>query len=845
NGIDLNNIQAWKSPDDGTTWFQVGAPTSTSTNPRSITVENVTSLSDWTVGEPIFTSTSEEIDFGVCSQYSTQSQQITITNESLSAISGTAIISDPYSVAIVTDNGDYAIPDGRSLDANDDNRTSKQQLDDSRNTLVIPSIPASGSVTLQITYNPTLTGIHDDVLLLSFSGAGSPSKEIIVTGTTVATPEIQVAPVSIAFGDVYVGESFTDQFTIENTGSGVLTGNITTPTGYSVAEVTDDSSANDKKDFKEKQTIRFNSSVSNEYRVIDSRNTLGFSIDPGITATYDLTFSPSGTGDLNGTVTISNNAGANETISVTGRGVTVVVGTDPSSFTKTIQRENSTSDILEISNSSNGTLTYTASISYLDDTRSIDTVSPASTAYWTGTCTSTTKIDDSESRGKGGAVDTRETGWMMFDISGLPDNAIVYSIEFHGYVNDTNWPYWSITPCLDKPDTTNAATLSTNIHGNAGSAQCYLYENAPSTYTTGWKQYNLGGNAIADFENALANDWFAVGIAERDGSNLYYLNFDGWNESNPPYLEIEYTTPDKNWLTINNAMRVQGSISGTTYDEISVDFNSAGISDGTYSANINVASNDPITPSVDIAVSLTVETPEITVSPLTFDYGYIETGTTSSQQFTIQNTGNALLEGYITTPTSFTVSLSSDGADMRQEGELENGIEEDGRATTYYSVVAGVTNTYNLIFAPTAIADYSGTVTISDNCPESDFSISVTAHGDEPDLNVTPASFDVTLTNFAISSETLTLENTSNIEVTYEASIYTEKVYPLSGDYWTGTCTNTAKTDVSEVRGYDTEDGWMKFNVSEIPSNATITGISFNGYVNDTYFPWWSITPVS
>jgi hypothetical protein len=878
NGIDLNNIQAWRTPDEGTTWFQVGAPTTTSGNPRSITVADVTSLSDWTVGEPIFTSTEEEIDFGVCSQSSSQSQQITITNESLSTISGTAEISLPYSVAIVSDNGDYLLPDSRGLNAND-NRTSKQLIDDSRNTLVIPSISASGSVTLQITYNPTLTGIHDDVLLLTFSGTGSPSKEIIVTGTTVATPEIQVTPSSMAFGDVYVGGSSTDQFTIENPGSGVLTGNIITPTGYSVVEATDDVSENGKKDFRQKQIIRNNSSISEVQGNIDSRNTLPFSIDPGITATYDLTISPSGTGDLNGTVTISNNAGANETIAVTGRGVTVVVGTDPASFTKTIQRENSTSDILEISNSSNGTLTYTASISYLDDTRSINTVNPSSVDYWTGTCASGTKTNTSEARCGGNlVVADRETGWMKFDISALPDDAIVYSIEFHGYVNDTNWPYWSITPCLDDPVATDATTLSTNINGSAESALCYNFLDESNTYSVGWKTYSLGGTALNDFENGLEDNWFAVGLAERDDYANYYVNFDGWNETNPPYLEIEYTTPDKNWFTINDAMRLQGSISGSALDEITVDFNSVGISDGSYSANINVASNDPVTPSIDIAVSLTVETPEITVSPLTFDYGYIEVGTTSSQQFTIQNTGNALLDGYITTPSGFSATLATDkdtiiagiskdkniqfnendsslnelnsrvekdNDNLFSNSERKSEFEESSRATLYYSVVAGVTNTYNLIFSPVAIADYSATVTISDNCPENDYSLSVTAHGDEPNLDITPASFDVTLTNFATSSEELTLSNTSNIEVNYTAFIYTETVVPTNSALWTGTVNWSTFPDPSEVRGHLDEDGWMMFDISSIPDNATILGAIFHGYVNSSYAPALSITPVT
>ena len=35
-------------------------------------------------------------------------------------------------------------------------------------------------------------------------------------------------------------------------------------------------------------------------------------------------------------------------------------------------------------------------------------------------------------------------GWMAFDIPSIPNNATIISINF-GYVNATNWPYWSNT----------------------------------------------------------------------------------------------------------------------------------------------------------------------------------------------------------------------------------------------------------------------------------------------------------------------------------------------------------------------------------------------------------------
>ncbi|MCW8805236.1 MAG: glycoside hydrolase, partial [Ignavibacteriaceae bacterium] len=74
--------------------------------------------------------------------------------------------------------------------------------------------------------------------------------------------------------------------------------------------------------------------------------------------------------------------------------------------------------------------------------------------------------------------------------------------------------------------------------------------------------------------------------------------------------------------------------------------------------------------------------------------------------------------------------------------------------------------------------------------------------------------------------------------------IDTMKIYPGNGAYWTGTCTASAKTDTSEVRGANSEDGWIVFDVSSFPSGTIFTSAEFFGYVNATYYPYWSLTPM-
>ncbi len=72
----------------------------------------------------------------------------------------------------------------------------------------------------------------------------------------------------------------------------------------------------------------------------------------------------------------------------------------------------------------------------------------------------------------------------------------------------------------------------------------------------------------------------------------------------------------------------------------------------------------------------------------------------------------------------------------------------------------------------------------------------------------------------------------------------TDTLRPQSVNYWTGTCNSSTKTDVSEVITVDPELGWMTFDISSIPVDATILSLSFNGYVNAANWPYWSATPM-
>ena len=171
----------------------------------------------------------------------------------------------------------------------------------------------------------------------------------------------------------------------------------------------------------------------------------------------------------------------------------------------------------------------------------IDTLYPQSVDYWTGTCNTTTKTDNSEIR-----TVSPEIGWMTFDISSIPENAAILSINFNGYVNSTNYPYWSAAPMGNiDPVTASASAIYNQVTNNTSQGTAYIYSDESSSFAPGWHSYPLENGAVSDLQNVIGQGWFSVGFDDRDGSATYYINFDGWNEPNHPYLVVnyEYVTP--------------------------------------------------------------------------------------------------------------------------------------------------------------------------------------------------------------------------------------------------------------------------------------------------------------
>jgi len=175
----------------------------------------------------------------------------------------------------------------------------------------------------------------------------------------------------------------------------------------------------------------------------------------------------------------------------------------------------------------------------LDTNLVIDTIDvyPQELNNWTGSCNTSSKTQVSLVHGY-----NTEAGWMVFDLSAIPNNVVINSVTFNGYLYDNSWPYWSITPMGDvNPVTAQASMVFNQISSHSGEGIAYSYNEETETLSNDWLTRPLGSTVTLDLQNSLSKNWFAIGILDFDFSTSYYVKFQGWAEANKPFLRIIYT----------------------------------------------------------------------------------------------------------------------------------------------------------------------------------------------------------------------------------------------------------------------------------------------------------------
>lgn len=546
----------------------------------------------------------------------------------------------------------------------------------------------AGTGTHQIWYQdnsaPTGTGTID---------TSRPNIQLAITATA-ATPTLSVNPASLTFGTVYIGATGTQNFAISNIGGGTLSGNITTPTGYSVA------------------TAARNSSLLTS-RSTSERNTLAYSLTAGQSQSYTVTFTPIAAQSYNGNVVITSNDTTHLTynLATTGTGATAVFNAP----TALIATAGNTTVGLSWTAPTGGAGTLSGYKVYRNSTlitpSAITGVIYNDSGLTNGTLYSyyvtavyTTPTGESAASNTATATPSSAVPTMVTIGTGTTTN-ISLPIE----------PYYGYTYSQSIINQTEINIANKRINKIA-----WQYNGNSAWVNDALKVY-MGHTATTTFASTTA--WLPT--------SAMTLVYDG-TISVPAaagWVELTLTTPFVYNNTQNLVIAVDENTGGyhASADEFYCTAVTGARSIYYYSDTVNP---DPAAPTTAMAIPayipntrLTLEdipsTPVFTVTPASFDYGTKYANTVTTQSFRVSNSGNGTL-------TISNIQISGTAYTL------------SGTPTLPASLTAGQYFDFNAVFAPIAAGTFPGTVTLTDNLSRVARTISLTGVCTDPTITTFP-----------------------------------------------------------------------------------------------------------
>ncbi|MDD4310576.1 MAG: hypothetical protein PHO32_09365, partial [Candidatus Cloacimonetes bacterium] len=333
---------------------------------------------------------------------------------------------------------------------------------------------------------------------------------------------------------------------------------------------------------------------------------------------------------------------------------------------------------------------------------------------------------------------------------------------------------------------------------------------------------------LAEYTNSIAS-WTQETIALPNLSSTYYIAFEGTAKYgygvclDKVVVTKQSATSTTPWVSLNGGTIVSNSIAGGGANQtITVGFNSAGLTAGTYNSTITITSNSSTNSTVNIPVTLTVTAPQINVSVTSLAYGTVLINSSQNRSFTISNAGNATLSGNITTPAGYTVVLGRSVATGKQilpTFDSQNGSRT--RNILPYTVTAGATNTYTISFAPTVVQAYNGSTTITHNATGASKTIAITGQGGKPTIGLNATSFSYSLAPGLSNTRTLTVSNSGNMSLSYALTI-------AGAPAWLRINSGTTVSSSIAVSGaaHNIVVGFNATGMSPGTYNATINGTS-------------------
>jgi hypothetical protein len=590
--------------------------------------------------------------------------------------------------------------------------------------------------TISVTFSPTTAGTLAANLTITDSSSNSP-QTVGLLGTGVA-PVVQLAPTSLTFSSQVVGSTSPAQaVTLTNNGSVAL----------SITSITASSS------FAE-------------------TNTCGSSVAAGAACNLNVTFTPSTTGTISGTISIADSAsGSPQTVSLTGTGTGApAVTLSPTSLTFASQAIDTTSaaQTVTLTNTGTGPLTITSvtSTGNYSQTNGCGSsvaaganckISVAFIPTAAGTLTGSVVITDNASNSPQTVTltGTGATQGVVFAPSGVSfGNQSLNTSSAVKSVTLTNSTGASMT--ISKIFTSANFAQTNNCGTEASGASCTVNV----TFTPTGTGVLPGTLSITDTATTSPQTvpLTGTGIAPAVVFSPTSLTFaDQTVGTSSTASVVSLTNTGTATLTITS-ITITGTNSGD-YSEtntcgtsvaagasctISTIFTPA--ASGTRTANISVADNASGSPQL-VPVTGTGIAPQVSLSPSSLVFGSVAVGKSSAAStLTLSNAGNATL-----TISSIAITGTNPG-DFSQTNNCGS------------SLAAATSCTINVTLTPAASGTRQASVSVSDNATGSPQTASLSGTGTAATVSFSTSSVTFPSEAVGVSSAPsgITLFNTGN-----------------------------------------------------------------------------------
>jgi hypothetical protein len=236
---------------------------------------------------------------------------------------------------------------------------------------------------------------------------------------------------------------------------------------------------------------------------------------------------------------------------------------------------------------------------------------------------------------------------------------------------------------------------------------------------------------------------------------------------------------------------------------------------GSASGNIAITSNDPTNPTTNVILSGTGSTTaigQLVANPTSLSFGTVSTGSNTSQNITLTNTGSATVQ---------ITGITAAGAGFSVSG-----------VTPPATLAASQTATLVVKFAPTTTGAVTGSITVASNASGSPLTIALTGTGAQAGLSVSPASFSYgSVVDGLTKSQSFTLTNTGTAALTIAQLTVTGAGYSVSGLNTPATLAAGQSTTFSALFA-PTTAGALNGSVSiasNAPNSPTVVALSGTG----------------